>query len=110
MTHSPTLSLPFHSGEIVSAVTGALVNLSADPTWRQAHGQGLGLGPTAHGPGLDGFSDPPTNNNSMPKTNPFPPLLAVLRRAAMKDLRLSTLICQVRHLLFSYLIDLLFDL
>ena len=81
-------------------MTGALVNLSADPSWRQAHTQGPGVG---LGLGVGGNNqDHNTAVSVMQKTNPFPPLLAVLRRAAMKDLRLSTLICQVQHVVLPY--------
>jgi hypothetical protein len=74
-------------GDIVGAAAGALVNLSADPAWRLAHTSGGGRGSV------------PGGAAGAAKMSPFPPLLAVLRRSALKDLALSSLVCQVRRAL-----------
>jgi hypothetical protein len=70
------LLLDHRNSEIVSAATGALVNISADPIWRQCY-----ISPESH--------------QQVEKPNPFDACLGVLRRSALKDLRLSALLCQV---------------
>lgn len=72
------LLLGHPNNEIVSAVTGALVNLSGNPLWRHSY----------------------KGNEGSKKLSPFPSLLGVLRRSALKNLEISMLICQVLHNLF----------
>lgn len=70
------LLLDHRSVDIVAAASGALVNISADPMWRRCYIS-------------------PTSPNQSEKPNPFEVCLGVLRRSALKDLRLSALLCQV---------------
>jgi hypothetical protein len=77
------LLLDHRNSEIVSAATGALVNISADPMWRQCY-----ISPESY--------------QQIEKPNPFDACLGVLRRSALKDLRLSALLCQV---IYNLLLD-----